>query len=268
MKRKHLKRIGVTVAAFGLGVGIGIFATRPRDPSEHEAVRRLLELKAPIYCGAGAKPLVALTFDDGPGPYSARLVELLRRHGARATFFEIGSKAATHRDLVRAELSVGAVGNHSWSHPDLTQLEAAAVTRQLASTQRTIESAGGRAVLVFRPPFGTNDPRSLELGGRLGMLEVLWNVDSGDASEASTPSSDEIARNLAERVRPGAIVLLHEDEQSPATLDALRTFLPWLKTHGLRAVTVPELLAHDLPEAEQVAKGAGGCHVSWHHHGF
>ena len=268
MKRKHLKRIGVTVAAFGLGVGIGIFATRPRDPSEHEAVRRLLELKAPIYCGAGAEPLVALTFDDGPGPYSARLVELLRRHGARATFFEIGSKAAVGADLVRAELSVGAVGDHSWSHPDLTQLDDGAVTRQLASTQRTIESVGGRDVLVFRPPFGANDPRSLELGGRLGMLEVLWNVDSGDATGASTPPSDEIARNLAERVRPGTIVLLHEDEQRPATLDALRTFLPWLEAHGLRAVTVPELLAHDLPAAEQVAKGVGGCHVSWHHHGF
>ena len=268
MKRKHLKRIGVTVAAFGLGVGIGIFVTRPRDPSEHEAVRRLLELKAPIYCGAGTEPLVALTFDDGPGPYSARLVELLRRHGARATFFEIGNKAAVHSDLVRAELSVGAVGNHSWSHPDLTQLEAAGVTRQLASTKRTIESVGGHDVLVFRPPFGSNDPRSLELGGRLGMLEVLWNVDSGDASGASTPAPAEIARNLAERVRPGAIVLLHEDEQLPATLNALETFLPWLEEHGLRAVTVPELLAHDLPDAEQLAKGSGGCNVQWHHHGF
>jgi len=268
VKRKHVKRIGATVAAFGLGVGIGIFATRPHDPSEHEAVSLLLELKAPVYCGAGAKPLVALTFDDGPGPYSAQLVDVLRRHGARATFFEIGRKAASHPGLVRAELSVGAVGNHSWSHPDLTQLEAAAVTRQLAATQRTIESVGGSDVLLFRPPFGSNDPRSLDLGGRLGMLEVLWNVDSGDASGASTPSSDEIARNLAERVRPGAIVLLHEDEQVPATLGALRTFLPWLKSHGLRAVTVPELLAHDLPGAEQVAKGVGGCHVSWHHRGF
>jgi len=129
VKRKHVKRIGATVAAFGLGVGIGIFATRPHDPSEHEAVSLLLELKAPVYCGAGAKPLVALTFDDGPGPYSAQLVDVLRRHGARATFFEIGRKAASHPGLVRAELSAGAVGNHSWSHPDLTQLETAAVTR-------------------------------------------------------------------------------------------------------------------------------------------
>jgi peptidoglycan/xylan/chitin deacetylase (PgdA/CDA1 family) len=268
LKRKHVKRIGAAVAAFALGAGVAIVVMRPRDPSEHEAVRRLLALKMPVYCGAGAKPLVALTFDDGPGPYSAQLVDLLRRNGARATFLEIGSKAAKHHALVRAELSAGAVGNHSWSHPDLTQLESAAVTRQLASTERTIESVGGRKVLVFRPPFGSNDPRSLELAGHLGMLEVLWNVDSGDASGASTPSSDQIARNLTEGVRPGAIVLLHEDEQVPATLDALRTFLPWLKRHGLRAVTVPELLAHDLPTAEQVAKGAGGCHVSWHHHGF
>jgi peptidoglycan/xylan/chitin deacetylase (PgdA/CDA1 family) len=268
VKRKLVRRIGAAVAAFALGAGVAVVVMRPRDPSEHEAVRRLLALKAPIYCGAGADPLVALTFDDGPGPYSAQLVDLLRRKGARATFFEIGSKAAAHHRLVRAELSAGAVGNHSWSHPDLTQLETAAVTRELASTQRTIESIGGRDVLVFRPPFGSNDARSLELAGRLDMLEVLWNVDSGDASGASTLAPAEIARNLADRVRPGAIVLLHEDEQAPTTLDALRTFLPWLKRHGLHAVTVPELLAHDLPSAEQVTKGAGGCNVEWHHHGF
>ena len=95
------------------------------------------------------------------------------------------------------------------------------------------------------------------------MLEVLWNEDSGDASEASTPPSQQIYENLVARVRPGAIVLLHEDESVPRTLEAVRMFLPVLAQKGLKAVTVPQLLRLDPPPLEQVAKGSGGCNSSW-----
>jgi hypothetical protein len=92
---------------------------------------------------------------------------------------------------------------------------------------------------------------------------VLWNEDSGDASEPSTPPSDEIRQHLVERVRAGGIVLMHEDEQVPATLGALKQYLPEFRRTGLRAVTVPRLLGLDPPPLVQVAKGSGGCHSSW-----
>ena len=91
----------------------------------------------------------------------------------------------------------------------------------------------------------------------------MWDADSGDGSEASTPPSEEIYQHLVDRVRAGAIVLMHEDETVPATLNALKLFLPYMQQKGFKAVTVPQLLRLDPPPLEQVAKGSGGCNSSW-----
>jgi peptidoglycan/xylan/chitin deacetylase (PgdA/CDA1 family) len=168
------------------------------------------------------------------------------------------------RRLVRLDASVGAIGDHSFTHPSLSTLPPAQIRRQLARTQQAIRTVTRRRVRLFRPPFGDNAAEILGSARRLGMLEVMWNEDSGDASEASTPSSEQIYAHLVERVRAGGIVLLHEDEVVPRTLDALRMFLPLLQQHGLQAVTVPELLRRDPPPLDQVPKGAGGCNSSWH----
>ena len=223
----------------------------------------LLDAGIPIYCGAGTKPYVALTFDDGPGPFAPQLVALLRRYHARATFFVVGQKAARKPRLVRLEASVGAIGDHSYTHSNLITLPPAQIRRELRRTQRAIRRATGRRVRLFRPPFGDNAAQILRIARRLGMLEVMWNQDSGDASEPSTPSSQEIYEHLVDQVRAGGIVLMHEDEVVPRTLDALRMFLPVLEQEGLHAVTVPALLRLDPPPLEQVAKGSGGCNSSW-----
>jgi peptidoglycan/xylan/chitin deacetylase (PgdA/CDA1 family) len=225
--------------------------------------RQLLDAGIPIYCGAGAEGYVAFTFDDGPGPYSARLVALLKQYGVRATFFNIGRKVVRKPALVRLESSVGAIGDHTFTHPNLITLPRGQIIAQLARTQKAINRITKRKVILFRPPFGDNDPGILRIARGLGMLEVFWNEDSGDASEASTPSSQEIYQHLVDRVRAGGIVLMHEDEQVPATLNALKLYLPVFQQTGLKAVTVPQLLALDPPPLEQVAKGSGGCNSSW-----
>jgi peptidoglycan/xylan/chitin deacetylase (PgdA/CDA1 family) len=227
--------------------------------------RRLLDAGIPIYCGAGTKPYVALTFDDGPGPFSAQLVALLRRYHARATFFNIGEKVVRMPRRERLEASVGAIGDHSYTHPNLITLPPEQIRSELARTQKAIRmTTTQKKVVLFRPPFGDNAAEILQIGRSLGMLEVMWNEDSGDASQASTPSSQEIYRHLVDRVRAGGIVLMHEDEVLPRTLDALRMFLPVLKQEGLEAVTVPKLLRSDPPSLEQMAKGSGGCHSHRH----
>jgi len=225
--------------------------------------RQLLYAGIPIYCGAGDKGYVAFTFDDGPGPYTAQLVALLKRYGVRATFFEIGQKVVRKPRLVRLEASVGAIGDHSFTHPNLIALPSARIRAELARTKRAIQRITKRKVILFRPPFGDNASEILRIARGLGMLEVLSNVDSGDASEASTPSSQEIYQHLVDRVRAGAIVLMHEDEQVPATLNALKLYLPKFERTGLKAVSVPKLLALDPPPLAQVAKGSGGCNSSW-----
>src|SRR5205085_9358060 len=98
--------------------------------------RQLLDAGIPIYCGSGDKGYVAFTFDDGPGPYTARLVALLKQYGVRATFFEIGRKAVRKPKLVRLEASVGAIGDHSFTHPNLITLPAVQIRPELARTQR------------------------------------------------------------------------------------------------------------------------------------
>jgi peptidoglycan/xylan/chitin deacetylase (PgdA/CDA1 family) len=247
------------LAAGAAGIAVGSAGATPSP-----TFRQLLDAGIPIYCGAGTKPYVALTFDDGPGPYATQLVALLKQYGARATFFNIGSKAVGHPRLVRVEASVGAIGNHSFTHPNLITLPPDRIARELARTKKAIMRITGRRVILFRPPFGDNAQEILQIARRLGMLEVMWNQDSGDASEASTPSSQEIYQHLVDRVRAGGIVLMHEDEVVPRTLDALRMFLPVLHQEGLHAVTVPQLLRLDPPPLEQVAKGSGGCNSSWH----
>jgi peptidoglycan/xylan/chitin deacetylase (PgdA/CDA1 family) len=227
-------------------------------------LQSLLRLGRPIYCGGGKGPYVALTFDDGPTRWTPQLLAILRRNGARATFFEIGQHAAARPDLVRREAQAGAVGDHTWSHRPLTQLGRTAVSFELGKAKDTIESAAGAGVVLFRPPFGAGDAVVDRAARRLGLLEILWNVDSGDASGASTLPSAEIARNLRDRVRAGSIVLLHEDQTVPRTVDAMRSFLPELRRRGLRAVTVPELLRLDPPVRAQIPKGSGGCNSTWH----
>jgi peptidoglycan/xylan/chitin deacetylase (PgdA/CDA1 family) len=226
--------------------------------------RQLLDAGIPIYCGGGTKPYVALTFDDGPGPFAPQLVALLKQYGARATFFNIGRKVVRKPRLVRLEASVGTLGDHSFTHPNLITLPPTQIRSELTRTQKAIRKITKRKVILFRPPFGDNAQEILRIARRLGMLEVMWNQDSGDASEASTPSSQQIYDNLVANVRAGGIVLLHEDEVAPLTLDALRMFLPVLQQERLHAVTVPQLLRLDPPPLEQVAKGSGGCNSSWH----
>ena len=247
------------LAAGAAGVVVGSSGATPSP-----TFRELLDAGIPIYCGGGTEPYVALTFDDGPGPYARQLVAVLRQYGARATFFNIGSKVVVHPRLVELEASVGTIGDHSFTHPNLITLQPEEIRSELARTKKAIKRITGRKVILFRPPFGDNAQEILRIARRLGMLEVMWNQDSGDASEASTPSSQEIYQHLVERVRAGGIVLMHEDEVVPRTLDALRMFLPVLQQEGLHAVTVPQLLRLDPPPLEQVAKGSGGCNSSWH----
>src|SRR5256714_14997596 len=97
------------------------------SPKKEDGARSKLEALArdatPLYCGGPHGRYVALTFDDGPSSYTPRVLRLLRRARARATFFVVGSRAAARPDLVRAESRQGAGGNHTWTHPGLADLE-------------------------------------------------------------------------------------------------------------------------------------------------
>ncbi len=215
--------------------------------SDLVAVHRYGRLGYPLYCAGGARRLVALTFDDGPGPQTAAIVRQLRAARAPATFFEIGRNVVQRPELAREEAAIGVVGDHTWSHLPLTKLPAGAIRRQLVDARVAIVRATGFPVVLFRPPYGVDGERVNRIARRAGLLPVLWSVDSRDWEDIRLA---EIKRNLTGGLRPGAIILFHE--QGQRTLPALRWLLAQLRKRGLQPVTVPELLALDGPGRAQL----------------
>jgi peptidoglycan/xylan/chitin deacetylase (PgdA/CDA1 family) len=227
---------------------------QPTTPSTTAALRRLAAYGLPVYCAGGRRPLVALTFDDGPGPYTTKAIRKLRKHHARATFFLVGKSIASYPGLARLERQVAAVGDHTMTHPFLPGLAQSPMEHQLSAAKQLIERNARQPVALFRPPYGARTPAIDRAAKALGMVEVIWSVDSGDSAGANYAG---IERNVINGMRPGAIILMHENRGQ--TIRALLTILPALTRKHLRAVTLPELLAQDPPTLAQLRAGGRGC---------
>lgn len=180
---------------------------------------------------------VALTFDDGPGPYTAELLDLLRDAGARATFFTVGTNAMTRPDLLRRMRDEGhLVGNHSWSHRDLSKLSPSKITDALARSQDAVTAAIGQTPTLVRPPYGRVGKDVEGVAKELGVSLVNWDVDTKDWRDRK-PSA--VAARAVNGVHPGSIVLMHDVHRT--TVDAIPEILKRLSGKGYTFVTVPEL---------------------------
>lgn len=217
-------------------------------------IRRLIALGLPVYCGGPRGDEVAFTFDDGPGVYTHLALKKLRQAGERATFFVVGKSIDAFPGYLRGELRVGALGDHTYTHPDLATLASAQVTSQLERTAELIRRESGQQVDLWRPPYEAADASVARIARRLGLLEVLWSVDSRDSLGANWA---QIARLVEAGLRPGAIVELHENRGQ--TIRALGILLPYLRRRHLRSVSVPELMASDSPSPAQLRRGWIGC---------
>ncbi len=187
------------------------------------------------------RPTVALTFDDGPWPWSTmRILHILKRFRAPATFFVIGRQANRYRWMVRREIEAGmTVGNHSWGHPlkpEFARLGPRRLHQEMAWTNHVLEKLGGDPKLM-RPPGGSWNGRVVGTAQRLGLRLVNWNIDPHDWSASATRRS--ILHNVLANVRPGSIVLLHDGggDQS-ATVRALPFIIRGIRRMGLRLVAV------------------------------
>jgi peptidoglycan-N-acetylglucosamine deacetylase len=224
---------------------------------EAAETERLLALGLPVYCGGHRTRYVGFTFDDGPGPYTAVALRILRHAGAQATFFLVGRNIAPRVSLTLRESRLGGVGDHTWTHPFLPALRLRAIDAQLAETKAALDRVARTTVTLFRPPYGAHDAAVDKLARRLGMVEVLWSVDSGDSEGARWRA---IGATIARDVRPGAIVLMHDNRGQ--TIRALRfLILPWLHRRRLVPVGVSELLALDPPTLAQLRRGERACYA-------
>jgi peptidoglycan/xylan/chitin deacetylase (PgdA/CDA1 family) len=217
-------------------------------------LRRLIALGRPVYCAGRRGDEVALTFDDGPGPYTRLMLHKLRGHGVAATFFVVGRNIGLVPGATRAERAIGAVGDHTFTHPLLTALAPAEATREIVRTKLALERSSGGPVVLFRPPYGARNATIDAIARTHGLLETLWTVDSADSLGANYA---QIERNVIAGMRPGAIILMHENHGQ--TVRAMLTIFAALTRRHLRAVSVPQLLTDDPPAPAQVQAGWTGC---------
>jgi peptidoglycan/xylan/chitin deacetylase (PgdA/CDA1 family) len=223
--------------------------------AETAAVRRFARLGLPVFCGGTRRPMVALTFDDGPGAYTPLALKILRQAHVKATFFLVGRNLARFPGMAARTSRMGALGDHTWTHPMLPAMTPATVEREIGSTQAAISRDSGRHVGLFRPPYGARNGVVDTTARRLGMAQIVWNVDSGDSLGANWAG---IARNVKHGLRPGSVVLMHENRGQ--TIRALKfVILPYLRKRDIELVTVPRLLAADPPTMAQLRAGRRGC---------
>ena len=176
-------------------------------------------------CSAG---YVGLTYDDGPTGNTSNLLNTLRANGARATMFNIGQKVQQNPGAAQSQLSAGMwIGNHSWTHPHLTQLSQAQMQSELSQTQNAIRSATGTTPRLFRPPFGETNATLRSVESSLGLTEIIWDVDSQDWNGASTAAIVQAAGRLTN----GQIILMHDGIQN--TVNAISQIMANLNSRNL-----------------------------------
>ena len=186
--------------------------------------------------------LVALTFDDGPGPQTMQILATLRRMHAPATFFVVGSMAAIRPDVVRAEARAGMqIGNHTWSHPSMPSLQVAAQRTEIERTNAILRQLTGRRPRYFRPPDWHMDAATARVVRRERMIGVLRTADTRDWA---LPGTRAIIRT-ALHVQPGGIVAMHDagGYTRTQTVDAVPSIVRGLRRRHLRLVTISELYA-------------------------
>ncbi|GAA2524515.1 polysaccharide deacetylase family protein [Pilimelia columellifera] len=207
------------------GVNVPVVATTTVDPKA--LINRCVRGK------------IALTFDDGPGPYTPAVLAVLRAYRARATFFVLGNKVSPGQDTLRMMVADGhVVGNHSWDHPHLADLTAAEIRSQLAETQSAITSVGVPAPALLRPPFGSSGPVVGSVARSLGLRVSDWTYDSEDWRGRQP---QDIAAAVVQHARPGMVILLHDGAADATnTVRALPGIIEGLRARGFCTAALPD----------------------------
>jgi peptidoglycan/xylan/chitin deacetylase (PgdA/CDA1 family) len=213
------------------------------SPKSSEPLYRIVGCRshgAAVYRHGPDRYEVAIGFDDGPAPDTPAFVRMLAQSNASATFFVIGRQitGAYRETMLRALREGDVLGDHTWSHPDLTRTRD--VRAQLQQTLAAIRAQTGYTPCVFRPPYGSVDASVARTARSLGLATVTWNVDPSDYT---LPGSAAIERRVLAQVRPGSIIISH-DGGGPRgqTLAAYPRIIAALRRRGYGIVTIPQLL--------------------------
>ncbi|WP_409340881.1 polysaccharide deacetylase family protein [Paenibacillus sp. MBLB4367] len=187
---------------------------------------------------------IALTFDDGPDTkYTPQILDILKEHQVKATFFLVGKQIELHPDIVKRIVNEGhAIGNHSWGHRQLNKLTTEEIKQDLDKTDQLLKSILGEAPVMFRAPYGAVSKTLIDEVKSSGREMVNWSVDTRDWAGVSP---DEMMETVRKQMKPGGIVLMHSFGGKNGSLDNTVKLLPKLigelQEGGYSLVTVPEL---------------------------
>jgi len=182
--------------------------------------------------------IVALTFDDGPHPVTtALLLNVLKSHGVRATFFVVGHQAEEYPELLRRIAWAGhQVACHTYSHDNLVSLSRHEADNEFTYWERNVDRIVGRGSRFLRPPGGDFDRQTISMVRRKGYVLALWSINPGDWH---MPPPSAIVEFVMDRLHPGAVILMHDDGMN--TIRALPTVIKGLRHRGYRFVTLEEM---------------------------
>jgi peptidoglycan/xylan/chitin deacetylase (PgdA/CDA1 family) len=249
-RRSFLRRTGLVAggAAVGLAGGLGtgwadehydvalsghaVGAARPHNP---------LTMTSIVYRAPITAPMVALTFDDGPSTlYTAKLLAALARSDARATFFQIGRHVRELPALARDVAAAHEIGNHTWSHPDMSLAHAGGAAAQLGRAHEEIADVTGAPPALFRPPYGRFSGATAMIATSMGYPILLWE----SLFDVRASAADNI-RRLSQSAGPGTVILAHDGGplHSDVVIAALPGLISALRDKGLQPVDVSTLLA-------------------------
>ncbi|GFN21719.1 MAG: polysaccharide deacetylase family protein [Thermoanaerobacteraceae bacterium] len=237
LRRRAFRQVlaGLLLFFAGMLAG-GYLADRPPLAVLVGRARRLL----PIYSVATTEKKVALSFDATWGAeYTPRILEILRQHNVKTTFFLTNIWLNKYPDVAKKIAAEGhEIGLHSATHPHFTSLSEEEMEQELRENHRMVEEITGYKPELFRPPFGDYNDTVIRVVQRLGYKAIQWDVDSLDWQEHL--SADDIYRRVVEGIKPGSIVLFHNNGRY--TADVLGPLLEKLKADGYQVVPVSQML--------------------------
>jgi peptidoglycan/xylan/chitin deacetylase (PgdA/CDA1 family) len=235
------------------GTGPGSLAAA-EQAAENVAINRTLAYTPYVQFAGSQHREMALTFDDGPGPYTPQVMSVLERENAPATFFEVGSLERYFHVSTSRQIADGyPIGDHTETHAPMSRLPSAEQQAQILNQTSTIGTYGASFPRMFRPPYGLFNSTTLSLLRSYRMLMVLWTVDTEDYKR---PPASVIVHRVLAGARPGAIVLMHDaGGERSQTIAALPQIIGALRARGFKLVTVPRLLLDNPPPANQQVNG-------------
>ena len=223
-----------------IGVGMhidGILVTvvaKGESPKEEQPEQNT---NAPKSTLDATKPMVALTFDDGPGKYEDRILAAFQKYGGKGTFFFVGNQAEKYPNVVKRVAEAGhEVANHSYKHENLPKLSQAGATQSLAKTNEILRRLSGQSVSLVRPPYGATSSSVKAALQNQGQPSILWSIDTLDWKTRNAKSSINI---VLQQVKDGDVILMHSIYAQSA--EAAEALIPALQERGYQLVSVSEL---------------------------